>query len=214
MNFNLGVSSFGEKEVVNIIKSVYEAYDCKFPIVSVGSGTGDLEYLFSESTGYPEIMCIDPDPTSFLGKYIFIQPKYKYVKDMIKSEPSMVGNCILLLNWCEPNDSLYDYEAVMLCKPVAILTIIERYNKSGVAGGNKFREFLDESGASSDWTSTTEYSIAAQIYVADSEVEENPPDVQCIWLNRKDVKYNEDIAYALPVGIPMKFRLPFMYWQI
>lgn len=201
---NLAVSCFGEENVCQLINIIYESYGSKFPIVSVGSGAGRLEKLFSTQTEHAEIICIDPDPTSFMGDKVYFEPKYSYVDELIQNEPYIIGNCILLLNWCEPKLT-YDYEAVLKCKPVAIFTIIERYKfEAGAAGGKQFHQFLENCGMDEDHSSKTEYDIVHQVYLGDSEFEEYPADFRCVWLNRKDVQYNKDQVTELPIEISTK----------
>ena len=45
--FNMGIKSFGHTNVVDIINSFYNKY--KLPIISMGSGTGIIEYLANKN---------------------------------------------------------------------------------------------------------------------------------------------------------------------
>jgi hypothetical protein len=135
-----GVTSLGADLVIKTLQNLHQAYEV--PIVSVGCGLAAIEYL-------SKLMCwrlVDPDPLSwqiFKEKpdHPFLPVNYSSVDELIAKEPSLIHNCILFLNWCEPNESEYDYEAVIKLKPLAILTIIEVYGGNGAAGGEKFYEW-------------------------------------------------------------------------
>jgi hypothetical protein len=138
--YNTAIKSFGEDTIINIISSFYNTY--KLPIVSVGSGLGLIEYITHTINPDINFICVDPDPMNFpsdANKYIskpFIQPQYNYVDDL---PPELINNCILFLNWCCPNESMYDYDAIIKLKPKAVLSIIEKFGGSdGCAGGSEF----------------------------------------------------------------------------
>jgi hypothetical protein len=111
-------------------------------VVSVGSGNGTYEYELMKSG--IEIICVDPAPESYLeypsdDKYI--KPHYSLVDDLIKSQPQLVSNCVLFLNWPAPLKSTYDIESIEKLKPLGIVIVYETLIKA--AGGNRLHEWLD-----------------------------------------------------------------------
>jgi hypothetical protein len=110
-------------------------------IASVGSGSGTFEKLLCEKLQI-EIICVDPNGTygNAPSEYI-MKSQFPDVKNLIKYDPSVVGNCAIILNWAYPNDSTYDYDAVQDLKPKWILWIGD---PTGIAGGEKFIGFYEE----------------------------------------------------------------------
>lgn len=115
-----------------------------YETISVGSGTGDREYIFQDKLNQ-KIICVDPN-NSWKKTEIKIHPHYSYVKDLINEKPVLIDNCCLLLYWPLFNENIYDIEAVNLLKPK---TIIVYYESLGGAGGTLFHNFLKDSGAPS-----------------------------------------------------------------
>ncbi len=143
--FNMGIKSFGHENVIDIINSFYTKY--KLPIISMGSGSGIIEYLSQKENKDIEWTCIDiyNNPLDFptnCSQYInkpFMNIDYYSCDELIKNNPSIVNNCLLFLNWCLPNESFYDFEAIIKLKPIAILSIYEDFDDScGAAGGEMF----------------------------------------------------------------------------
>ena len=99
--FNKGIKSFGETKVKQILESFNKRYNMS--IVSMGSGSGSIEHYTKDSIKW---ILIDPQPESFYGSVI-MEPNYKYLDELINNNPSIIGNCLLFLNWCEPNNSVY-----------------------------------------------------------------------------------------------------------
>lgn len=139
--FNVAIDCFGIDLVLECMYQFYYSYN--LPMISVGSGLAPIEYLFSVCNKNAKVICVDPNPRSFDPREPFIEPDYPYVKGLIKKNPRIVGNCVLFLNWCEPNESTYDYDAVIDLKPRAILTIFEfRHYLCGMAGGEKYYKWV------------------------------------------------------------------------
>jgi hypothetical protein len=161
--FNKGVSSFGLDTVLeNIAAFVQVSYPARQeninavdgepisggagrkPLVSVGSGNAHLEKRIQDQYGV-EIICVDPDPTAFnhAAFDIAIPPHFPLVSDLIANRPELVGDCTLLLNWCPPNTSEFDYDAILALKPLGFLAIFESFHgNNGAAGGHSFFEFV------------------------------------------------------------------------
>ncbi len=171
--FNVGIKSFGYENVVNIISSFYNKYE--LPIVSMGSGIGIIEYLSKQKNDNIEWICIDIDdnPLNFpsnANKYInqpFMKVDYNSCDQLISNNNSIVSNCILFLNWCLPNGSTYDFEAIIKLKPIAILSIYEDFDGiSGAAGGEMFYHWTQHN---TDYHLKEGYSLYADKFHTDDD---------------------------------------------
>jgi hypothetical protein len=139
--FNRGIRSFGIEVVLDALHKFLSAYPGKEPI-SVGSGNGILEHEYANE--YCEhILCVDPEPLSFNSTDLtkpFMKPTYRNVTELVVHQRELKGNCVLILNWCDPRPHItYDYDAVLKLLPLAFFTILE---PDGVAGSPKFHKFL------------------------------------------------------------------------
>ncbi len=169
--FNTGIKSFGYKNVVDIISSFYNTYN--LPIVSIGSGTGAIEYLAKKKNNDINWICVDNDPTMNFppsaNQYInqpLMNIDYNSCDQLIEEMPSIVNNCILFLNWCEPNESTYDYEAIIKLKPIAVLSIYEIFEgQNGAAGGEMFYNWTYDN---TDYRIKEEYKLFADDYDNDN----------------------------------------------
>jgi hypothetical protein len=197
--FKIGIKSFGYENVVNIISSFYDKY--KLPIVSIGSGTGVIEYLAKKKNNDINWICIENDPTMNFppGSTQYIKEPlmnivYNSCDKLIESTPSIVNNCILLLNWCLPNDSTYDFEAIIKLKPLAVLSIYEIFEGSnGAAGGEMFFNWTNDN---SDYHLKEEYYLYAdEFHVDDDEL----MDIRISWW--QSFKLN-DIDDSITTGFP------------
>jgi hypothetical protein len=171
--FNIGIKSFGYKNVIDIINSFYNQYN--LPIVSIGSGIGAIEYFAKKNNNKIEWVCIDnqENPIDFppSAKIYIDKPLMKIdnlsIDKLIETNPSIVNNCIIFLNWCLPNDSYYDFEAIIKLKPLAILSIYEDFNGiSGAAGGEMFYNWTKNN---TDYHLKEEYTLYADKYHADDD---------------------------------------------
>ncbi len=116
-------------------------------IVSVGCGSGIYESEICRIVeGFKDkLILVDPDPTSFSKEIVpGMKPHYKHVLDLIKSNPKVVSNCVLLLIWPYAQHYVlpspyvnssgetvdlridYDIEAVNLLKPCSIICLYEK----------------------------------------------------------------------------------------
>ena len=169
--FNIGIKSFGYENVVNIISSFYNTYN--LPIVSMGSGTGAIEYLAKKKNNDINWICVDNDPTMNFppsaNQYInqpLMNIDYNSCDQLIEEMPSIVNNCVLFLNWCEPNESTYDYEAIIKLKPIAVLSIYEIFGgQNGAAGGEMFYNWTYDN---TDYRIKEEYKLFADDYDNDN----------------------------------------------
>jgi hypothetical protein len=169
--FNTGIKSFGYENVVDIISSFYNTYN--LPIVSMGSGTGVIEYLAKKKNNDINWICVDNDPTMNFppdaNQYInqpLMNIDYNSCDQLIEATPSIVNNCILFLNWCEPNESTYDYEAIIKLKPIAVLSIYEIFEgQNGAAGGEMFYNWTYDN---TDYRLKEEYKLFADDYDNDN----------------------------------------------
>ena len=168
------------------------------PIVSIGSGIGAIEYIANNKYNMDWI-CIDinNNPIHFplsANKYInqpLMKIDYNSFDELIKNDPSIVGNCILFLNWCLPNESTYDYDAIIKLKPKAVLSIYEVFNEAnGCAGGQMFY----------DWTINNNTYHLKEMYKLYhdnyNEDEDEKNDIRIGWwdMNSKD----DTVVISLP----------------
>lgn len=147
---NKGIRSLGSDCVIAYLNQFADAYG-DVPIVSVGSGMGAIEFMATRL--HDRWVCVDPDCTNYNATYgVFnwrdIEPfknaDYPNVHALIHNKPDIVGHCCVFLNWCDPNNSDYDIQAVELLKPIGILAIIERFgNTNGMAGGERFHRLYE-----------------------------------------------------------------------
>jgi hypothetical protein len=197
-HYNKGIRSFGERVVVKIIEDVSNYYD-NIHFISIGSGLGGIEYKSKELYEYIKWICIEPSPSSYHNNknlIPLIKPHYNYVSDLIKDKPDIVENCILFLNWCEPNKSRYDYDAIIDLKPLGILSIYELFeNGNGCAGGELFYNHLIRD--------CNDYNIKRSLHLLpyietkidndDNYDDEELMDIRITWFdNKKNIKKDNE----------------------
>ncbi len=112
-----------------------------------------------------------------------MQPDYKDVTELIKDKPDIIGNCILFLNWCNPNDSTYDYDAIIALKPLGILAIYEIYlDGPGCAGSYKFYNHMIKD--------SKYYNIKRSLhllpYIGEDDDEYELMDIRATWFDNKE----------------------------
>ena len=130
---NNAIKYMGEEIVERYLAVMHSKYST--PFASIGSGNGYIE----SKNNYIKWILIDPNCNI---ETVFLHPDYKTVQELIEKRPELIGNTVLFLNWCLPGDSTYDYDAIILLQPVAVLVIHERCrDSSGGAGGIKFHEW-------------------------------------------------------------------------
>jgi hypothetical protein len=137
--------AFGSELILSYLSKLPKEYQ----IISVGSGDGYIEALFTEKYNI-DIICVDPDLDLFGGIKTYQYPEYKTVPDLLLQSSEYINNCSLLIHWPDPNDSDYDYEAILLLNPKHIILT---YDIHGGAGGEKLHE----------WLKTNEYRIVSKI---------------------------------------------------
>lgn len=137
-----GIFRFSFFHAMDIICTDISEIDASYPIISVGSGVGNLEYLIRERTERP-VICIDPQlDQNFSNKKLphdlrrqCIPPKYDYLKS-IPNIDDYIGKCILFISWPNPqdyykdftsttSDKAYDYEAFNVLKPALFILSYE-----------------------------------------------------------------------------------------
>jgi hypothetical protein len=106
----------------------------------------------------------------------------------VEARPEIVGNCCVFLNWCDPNDSDYDAEAVDLLRPCGIVAVIERFGGgNGAAGGKRFHELYEQGlGDAGSYVRFEEAQAFAESITGGL-------DVRLVWLHRRD-----DESHPLP----------------
>lgn len=162
--FSRGIAVLGWIEVIRYYLRVIAKLP--YQIVSVGSGNGFFERRIEMS--YPEIadpiICVDPEPNKFMPapEPLAHKAQYSTVQDMVKERSDLIGNCILILNWPNPNSTTYDYEAICILKPKYVLGIVE--NVSGIAGGEAFHVWYN-------------FNVQNRGYIRHKNPNDLPPDV-------------------------------------
>ncbi len=122
------------------------------------------------------ILCVDPAPLSFNSRGLdtpFQAPNYDRVKSLLRARPQLRRNCVLILNWPNPNESMYDIDAVMALEPCGFFTTLEYWGDSGGAGSIMFHRFLK---------TTKDYRLAHKISLNKSE-----QDICIEWWHRSDL---------------------------
>lgn len=162
-----GARRFGVRACVRHLVDFGRAYTV--PLVSVGSGRAWLEWAaFGDDDA--RCVCVDPAPRGAV-----LMPQHATVEELVASRPELVGACTVLCCWCLPNDSTYDAEAVRLLRPLAVLTLVERFGGGyGAAGGARFHAFLED---------PTGYRL---VHTTSIEGARDDDGVQWIWLERDD----------------------------
>ena len=197
--FNLGIKSFGYKNVIDIINSFYNNY--KLPFVSIGSGIGAIEFLAKKQHEDIEWICIDnqENPIDFppSAKNNIDKPlmniDYLSIDELINKNNSIVNNCIIFLNWCLPNDSCYDFEAIIKLKPIAVLSIYEDFDGiSGAAGGEMFYNWIQNN---NDYHLKEKNYLYADKYHADDD---EIMDVRISWWQLNNVDADDLIIKGFP----------------
>ena len=175
--FNKAVQSFGVELTLSALHTFCSAYPGMQPI-SVGSGNGILEYCYAKkyTESREQILCVDPASLSFNSGELsipFQAPNYDSVRSLLQANPQLGRNCVLILNWPNPNESTYDLEAVQELQPCGFFTTLEHWGDSGSAGSRIFHSFLQ---------STKDYILAHRISLNKSE-----QDICIEWWHRSDL---------------------------
>jgi hypothetical protein len=194
--FNKGIKSFGYENVVNIISSFYNKYE--LPIISMGSGTGVIEFLAKKNNNNINWICVDNDKSmnfpSSANQYInkpLMNIDYESCEHLIESTPSIVNNCILFLNWCLPNDSTYDFEAIIKLKPIAVLSIYEIFEDGyGAAGGEMFYNWTKNN---TDYHHKEEYQLYANEEHLYANDDYELPDIRISWWQLNTLSNVDDL---------------------
>lgn len=145
--------------MINAFMSFYNHY--RLECVSVGSGIAIFESDCLEANEDIVFHLVDPDYLSFIRARIpkssersqiieiinsfALKPHYPLVTDLVCAKPRLISNSTMLLNWCNPGVDYYDYDAIMLMKPVAIFVVYGQDHCEdlvvGPAGSYKFQLF-------------------------------------------------------------------------
>jgi hypothetical protein len=196
---NKGIKAYGKDIIIPHIASFYNKYN-NLPIVSMGSGTGVCENMVEKyyKSKYEKDMkwiCIDindkpldfPEKAKELLKEPMMKIDYHSVDDLITKNNNIVKNCILFLNWCLPNQSTYDYDAIVKLDPVAIYSIYEIFeDNSGAAGGELFF----------NWTNYNDYILKEEFQLKPGEHHidyDELMDIRISWWQNKSIPCDEEV---------------------
>lgn len=116
--------------------SVYFQYMDKGDVISVGSGEGLFERLISFNG--INVTCIDPLTMVEWYKNCKwgIKPKYDYLKNAIKKEPSLLGKNLIInapITFINQREG-YDIEAIKILSPNMIFLLLDFEGNSGSYG--------------------------------------------------------------------------------
>lgn len=142
--FNQGIKIFKLPNCMRFIENyLYNFFDLSdIDLISIGSGNGLFEKCCEDVFG-KEIICIDPEPLSFL-EYNLDRPfkdiAFNTVDDYLLSTTKK-DKSILFLIWPDPNEAAneYDREAIFKLKPISFFII---YGLLPLAGSNYLRKLL------------------------------------------------------------------------
>lgn len=110
-------------------------------VIFLGSGNGYAESFMRDVLSIDNVHAVDPNPNKFSP----VPPKLwdKYCLHPTAADISEVDvsseNTLLVLNYPNPNDHIYDVEAILAVRPRGILILCER---SGGAGSYSLLWFL------------------------------------------------------------------------
>ena len=203
--FNVGIKSFGYNNVIDVINYFYDKY--KLPIVSMGSGTGIIEFLAKKNNNNIDWICIDNDISmnfpANASQYIdkpLMNIDYNSCNELIINKPEIINNCILFLNWCLPNNSTYDFEAIINLKPIAVLSIYELFNgENGAAGGEMFFNWTQNN---TDYHLKEEYQLYSN-WDDDDDDDYELMDVRISWWQLNSLNDFDDVIIK---GFPRVYR--------
>lgn len=141
---------------LNVLEQYFDLIIKTFPelsdsIVSIGSGTGYVEKHIENKFDI-KIHCVDPiniQSTDDLHK----SSEYKCVEDLLQLHPELKSNSITFINWSFPNESIYDYEALIALDSPHVLIVFE---STGSGGGEVLQQWLRYCGVMTDCKPTLE----------------------------------------------------------
>jgi hypothetical protein len=147
--FNPAINLFKPENIVRHIQEYAKYYN--YPtIISIGSGTAHIEHMATDYDNNINWICIDPDPTSYSEGEVYIKPLYSNIDQLIETQPELVNNCHLFINWAPPientdNETPYDYDAIIKLKPISFMVIYESYyeDDSELNGGGGSKSWFD-----------------------------------------------------------------------
>lgn len=200
--FNFGIYSIGLERYCRFIADFVIHYACR-RIISVGSGHGMLEKIYHivdpilrlKYSSTFDWVCIDPEPLNFSPftddmTKPYIEPKYATVDEMIYKEPECVNNEYILLNWCLPDESNYDYDAILKLNPKGFITLIAIDGHGpGVAGGINFIEFLKNQKIEQ------KYYLVREIPIKLLPIIKMSSECHLQWWERSNTNSLEDVQY-------------------
>lgn len=136
--------------LVQLVPFLLDATKSCKTIVSVGCGTGKYElFLMKQKELFGlEWVLVDPAQQSFDTGPVILKADYATVGGLMRERPHLFGNCVVLLIWSNPSQSVYDYEAVQSLHPTDIVVLWETAyeHKSGLAMGEKLFQKLQQKG--------------------------------------------------------------------
>jgi len=125
----------------SLVEAVRAAQLPGIPLVSVGSGNGVTERQVGEALK-TDVICVDPDSFSYAPESENgMLPDFPHVEALLEKKKELVGDCLLMLVWTDPNDSTYDVEAIELLRPRSIVVVCEI---TGSGGSSALHEWMQK----------------------------------------------------------------------
>jgi hypothetical protein len=206
--YNQAMDSFGIDFTLTALHTFLSAYPGSAQ-VSVGSGNAVLEYSYAKRfTGSKEtIICVDPEPLSYNSRSLktpFQNPKYRNVTELLSAEPKCKNNCVLILNWALPDESMYDFDAVTELNPQGFFTTVEYWRGGhGCAGGRRFHEFLGR---------TKSYVLVHRVSLDYKQFSRRGQNICIEWWHRSDLLPIP--KHTLPISVESKLENVGGLWEL
>lgn len=204
--FNPAIQAF-DKEVLDVVARAMQdargaADFSRHTLVSVGSGNGCVEEVLKTQTvdRFPqyfkgwEIIGIDPDPTSYAITEKCHIPTFPSIKEY-REEYKRVGADAMLINWPDPDNSGYDFDAIMDLLPSQLVLI---YTLDETSGSKKLRFLFNQQPETFGYELVENHAIRA---IVDSENDEDKHDRKVFeeqrgWKHDPD-RYAQKVVYRL-----------------
>lgn len=120
------------------------------PVISIGSGNGYVE-RHMEKKFERSIYCVDPNHVPNTNSDLYKTSEYRDVYELLESKPELYEHSTVFINWSNPNDSIYDFEAIKAMNPNNVLIVFE---STGSGGGKLLQKWLHFCGVVTDETPT------------------------------------------------------------
>lgn len=197
---------------LNVLEKYFRAnYDTlSDPFVSIGSGNGYVERHMEKIFDKP-IYCVDPNRVPNTDPELYKTSEYEDVYKLLESTPELYEHSTMFINWSNPCDSTYDFEAIKAMNPNRILVVFESTGSGGSKLLQKWLNFCgvvtDEEPTQSDITlySFPKYNVVHSTVSRIERPSFGQFEYSIVWLSKKPIGVDiSDIPSY--VGTPMPRR--------